>query len=290
MMLVLGSLAVLRTDYSVFLRTVGFLLLAGGVAALGWWDDRHTVTARRRLLIQAGLALVLVLWLRPLVTVALPGVVITLPVALAAVLNVIWVVALTNLYNFMDGLDGLAGSQAVIAAVGWVILLLAVGLPTWALLSAVLACSSLGFLVLNKPPAKVFMGDVGSTFLGFVFAGLPLLVAEQVADSRLWVLAAFLVAPFLLDGTFTIVRRAIQRENILAAHRSHVYQRLAQQWGNQHARVTGLYAGYALLSVAAGLVVFWVDAAWVFAGAVALVVLCFVGLLRVVSKANHHRT
>jgi Fuc2NAc and GlcNAc transferase len=278
MTVVLGSLGTALIDSAAFPRTLGLLLLAAGVAALGWWDDRHPLSARWRLLLQTGFAVALVGWLGALSVLALPGLVLTLPPLLNAMLTVIWVVALTNIYNFMDGIDGLAGSQAVIAALGWALLLAWMGQPTWALLAGVLACSSLGFLVLNKPPARIFMGDVGSTFLGFVFAGLPLLVVEPVPSERLWVVAAFLVAPFLVDGTFTLLRRAYRRENILAAHRSHVYQRLAQQWRNNHARVTVVYAGYALLSVAAGLLVYRVNGPWVFAGAVGVVILCFVGL------------
>jgi UDP-N-acetylmuramyl pentapeptide phosphotransferase/UDP-N-acetylglucosamine-1-phosphate transferase len=130
--------------------------------------------------------------------------------------------------------------------------LLDYGQTDLALFAALLAASSLGFLFLNRPPALVFMGDVGSTFLGFSFAVLPLLAFNRVGDPRALVVGALLVAPFVLDGAYTILRRAYRHENVLTAHRTHVYQRLVKQ-GYSHWQITGLYALYALASACCGL-------------------------------------
>jgi UDP-N-acetylmuramyl pentapeptide phosphotransferase/UDP-N-acetylglucosamine-1-phosphate transferase len=167
-------------------------------------------------------------------------------------LNVIWVVGFTNIYNFMDGIDGLAGSQAAIAGIGWAVLLLALEQKQLGLFAILLAGSSLGFLFLNRPRALIFMGDVGSTFLGFSLAMLPVLVFARLNDPRSLVAGALFVAPFALDGGFTILRRARRGENVFEAHRSHVYQRL-NKLGYSHLQITALYALYASLSAGCAL-------------------------------------
>ena len=230
------------------------IFIIGGViiAALGWIDDRVSLSAKLRLVLQLGVSTVEVILIGAVAQVELPllGVIGFMPL-IAYLLNIIWVVGFTNIYNFMDGIDGLAGSQALIAGLGWCGLLLAQGQPTLALYSALLASSSLGFLFLNRPRALIFMGDVGSTFIGFSLAMLPLLVFTRTNDPRLLVAGALFVAPFVLDGTFTIIRRALRGENVLKPHRSHIYQRLTQQ-GYTHLQITALYALYAFVSMICG--------------------------------------
>jgi UDP-N-acetylmuramyl pentapeptide phosphotransferase/UDP-N-acetylglucosamine-1-phosphate transferase len=172
---------------------------------------------------------------------------------LAVPLAFIWIAVLTNVYNFMDGIDGLAASQAIIAglalaAAGWL-----EGNPLLGACGGLLAAASSGFLVFNLPPARVFMGDVGSTFLGFSFAGLTLLGNLGVGGGRLPVeFGVIVLAPFLFDSLVTLGRRVARGERWYAAHRSHYYQRLVQS-GMSHGQVTGLYAGLAVLAAAAGL-------------------------------------
>ena len=96
-----------------------------------------------------------------------------------------WIVGLTNAYNFMDGIDGIAGVQAVVAGLGWLLLGGLAGLPALGALGLLTAASSLGFLIHNWPPARIFMGDVGSAFLGFTFAFLPAVAVQD--DPRLGV-------------------------------------------------------------------------------------------------------
>ncbi len=241
------------TEDRVGLPLLIFLGCAGAIALLGWIDDRTDLSAKVRLLLQLGIS-ALAVWVVGAVTQAempLLGV-ISLALPLAYLLNVFWVVGFTNIYNFMDGIDGIAGVQALIAGVAWGVLLLARGQTELALFAALLAASSLGFLFLNRPPALIFMGDVGSTFLGFSLAILPLLAFARTGDPRAIGAGALFVAPFVLDGAFTIIRRALQHENVLTAHRSHVYQRLVKQ-GYSHRQITGLYALYALASAGCGL-------------------------------------
>jgi UDP-N-acetylmuramyl pentapeptide phosphotransferase/UDP-N-acetylglucosamine-1-phosphate transferase len=153
----------------------------------------------------------------------------------------------------MDGIDGLATSQAIVAGVAIAVAATAVANPLVAIGAGLLAAASAGFLLSNLPPARLFMGDVGSTFLGFSFAGLSLLGNLGVGGGRLPVEFGLVVlAPFLFDGLLTLARRILRGERWYAAHRSHYYQRLVQG-GLSHAQVTGLYAGLAVVAAGAAL-------------------------------------
>lgn len=151
----------------------------------------------------------------------------------------IWILGLLNVYNFMDGIDGIASVQAIGAGAAWTLLGYQGGHADIALFGTLLVAASLGFLWHNRPPAKIFMGDVGSTFLGFAFASLAVYAAQR--DPRLAVAGILAVWPFVIDGNLTLARRAMKRENIFKAHRSHLYQLLTQA-GWSHGRVTSLYA------------------------------------------------
>ena len=229
-----------------------YLLVAGGIAVLGFVDDRHELSARIRLLIQAVIAVILVTIIGAFKGVTLPLLgTIPVPIMLGIPLTMIWIVAVTNIYNFMDGIDGLAGIQAVVAGIAWAVLFWRAGQADLALLAGGIAATSIGFLYWNWPPARIFMGDVGSTFLGFTFATLPLLGYARLADSRLLIVGALFIGPFLFDGSFTIIRRAIAGENVLKAHRSHLYQQLAKA-GYSHFVINMIYVPLMILSAGVG--------------------------------------
>jgi UDP-N-acetylmuramyl pentapeptide phosphotransferase/UDP-N-acetylglucosamine-1-phosphate transferase len=167
--------------------------------------------------------------------------------------SVLWIVALVNIYNFMDGIDGIAGIQALTASLGWLIIGLMEGNSFLVALCAIFFFSSLGFLVHNWFPSKIFLGDVGSAFLGFCFSVLPLAGSSYLPPDKLTriPLVGFLVlAPFILDATFTLIRRALRREPIAQAHRSHLYQRLVIT-GLGHSAVAKIYLILGLLSSSA---------------------------------------
>jgi len=195
-------------------------LLALPLAAVGFLDDRHDLSSGLRYGVQLATALLVIL-ASPL---PLPW--LGLPLVLIAATAVI------NFTNFMDGLDGLvAGCMAV--ALAAVALRHAAPWPIWALVGALL-----GFLLLNWSPAKVFMGDVGSTFLGAVFAGLVL-----QAPSWLDAFGLLLVAtPLLGDACLCVPRRLLAGQRVFQAHRLHLFQRLHQA-GWPHACVSSLYIG-----------------------------------------------
>lgn len=170
------------------------------------------------------------------------------PMAPSFWLLVAWIVGVLNIYNFMDGIDGIAGVQALTAGLAWGVLGQSHLAPAAAAIGILAMAGAAGFLVHNWPPAKIFMGDAGSTVLGFTFAVLPL-VASLDAASHLplpdaMVAGALLLWPFLADGIFTMARRLRKRENILTAHRSHLYQRLVIA-GKSHRQVTLTYGALA---------------------------------------------
>lgn len=170
---------------------------------------------------------------------------------MALFLGFFGIVGLINAYNFMDGIDGIAGGQGLVAGLGWAIVGWLMDLPIISVLGALLAATCMGFLVHNLQPARVFMGDVGSTFLGYTFAVLPIAAAKS--DPNLIFIGILLVWPFIFDSTFTFFRRLLKGDRVLTAHRSHLYQRLVIS-GYTHHSVTLIYTGLALTGLLMALV------------------------------------
>jgi len=134
----------------------------------------------------------------------------------------IWVLGIMNIFNFLDGIDGFAGAQTLIGAL--VLSLILFGSPM-SMFTLVLAGAAMGFLFCNWDPSKVFMGDVGSSLLGFWFAIIPFYNGEFSLNSMTLIVVLVLWV-FLSDGAFTIIRRGLNKEKIWKPHRSHLYQRL----------------------------------------------------------------
>jgi UDP-N-acetylmuramyl pentapeptide phosphotransferase/UDP-N-acetylglucosamine-1-phosphate transferase len=227
-----------------------YFLAALMIAAVSALDDVRNLPNRIRFLVHLAAACLVIFTSRAWASLSLP---LLGPVSLGYAglpLCLIWIVGLTNAYNFMDGIDGIAGGQAVAAGLGWMVLGGMADVPGAAWLGLLIAGASLGFLTLNRPPAKIFMGDVGSAFLGFSFAYLA--VEANDFNSRLGVAGALLVWPFVFDSALTFFRRLLKGENVFAAHRSHLYQRLVQA-GWSHGKVSFLYtllAGMGILPAA----------------------------------------
>ena len=160
------------------------------------------------------------------------GVSIHLPGVLATIFTLLYVVWLINLYNFMDGMDGFAGGMAVVGFSGLALIASFADLLDVAAIAVCLAGAAAGFLLFNFPPARVFMGDTGSSTLGFFAAALSLW-ADIVGAVPLWI-SVLLFSPFIVDASVTLVRRALNRERVWRAHRSHYYQKLVQLgWGHR---------------------------------------------------------
>jgi UDP-GlcNAc:undecaprenyl-phosphate GlcNAc-1-phosphate transferase len=170
---------------------------------------------------------------------------------IGGLITIFWIVALTNAFNFMDGLDSLAGGQAVIAALALALITYLSGAHFILVLSYVLAAASLGFLLHNLPPARIFMGDTGSQFIGFSFA-LFGIIASQMSPTPVSILTVpILLFSFIWDTGFTLLRRKAAGDPI-TAHRTHLYQ-LLNRLGWSHRSVAGLYHAFAMLQ--AGLAV-----------------------------------
>lgn len=210
-------------------------LLGGGlaVAIVGMLDDRGHVSAGVRLLVHTVAAAWAVWSLGGLPALQVGDHVISLgiPGHVLAVVGVVWSL---NLFNFMDGIDGIAASEAVFIAWGAALLAAAFGAgDVWAPLMFGAAC--VGFLWWNWPPARIFMGDVGSGYLGYVIAVLAL-AAMRSSPPSLWSWI-ILAGAFLADATVTLLRRMLRGELVHQAHRSHAYQHLSRHWG-RHRPVT----------------------------------------------------
>lgn len=233
---------------------IGFPLSAIIVAAVGWVDDRRSLSAPLRLVLYllASIGFIINVGTFSRLDIPLFGE-LSLIGLIAGVMTLLWIVGFLNIFNFMDGIDGLAGSQALMASLFWLLVFLLEGQAGLALLAGLLASTSLGFLFHNLPPARIFMGDVGSAFLGFALAAMPLMAFVQTGDTRLPIVGMLFVAPFVLDGTLTIIRRALRRENIFQAHRSHLYQRLVIA-GKSHRQVTRQYQLLMSLSGVCGII------------------------------------
>jgi UDP-N-acetylmuramyl pentapeptide phosphotransferase/UDP-N-acetylglucosamine-1-phosphate transferase len=219
---------------------VGTLLPCLAIATCGMIDDIRPLNALLRLGLQVGAALAITTILGPLEELGLPGL-FTLPLGpLAWPLTVVWIVGLTNAFNFMDGVDGMAATGAVVGgmAVG------AIGFWLWApvpmIFGACVAAAAGGFLVFNWQPARIFMGDVGSGFLGILFAALPLLFPERFRTIVLLPVAMALW-PYIYDPFISVLRRVAGGHNPLKPHREFLFHRLVRS-GWSHAATTLLYA------------------------------------------------
>ena len=223
---------ILPFDSDVLLALVGGSAI---IAVVGFLDDVRSLKARTRILAHLAASLLCVgLVLLNFTKLDLGFTAWPLGI-LGPVLATITMVWSINLFNFMDGMDGLAGSEAIwTCSIG--------GLGLWradaqslALCSWLVAAAAAGFFVWNKPKAKIFMGDVGSGFLGFLIAAIALIGEARCGFPVLvWVI---LYGAFIFDATITLLRRMVNGERWYGAHRSHAYQRLHHSLGWSHARV-----------------------------------------------------
>lgn len=207
---------------------IGLLGTGGWVAVVGFLDDHGHIAARWRLLAHFLAAAWLLAWLPELPQLILMGTQFDLGFIgyLLAAVMLVW---LLNLYNFMDGIDGIASVEAITVCAGGALLYALIGIPMLAAAPLLLAAAVAGFLVWNFPPARIFMGDAGSGFLGVVLGGLAL-QAAWVAPQLLWAWL-ILLGVFVLDATFTLLRRLIRGDKVYEAHRSHAYQYASREYG-----------------------------------------------------------
>ncbi|CAI8863793.1 MULTISPECIES: MraY family glycosyltransferase [Pseudomonas] len=226
--------AFLASAWVTWSLALALLGAGGGIAVLGFLDDHGHIAARWRLLGHFAAAIWALWWVGGLPPFELFGVSLDLG-GVGQALAVLYLVWLLNLYNFMDGIDGIASVEAVCVCFGGALLYVLIGQPVNAYMVLALAAAVLGFLVWNFPPARIFMGDAGSGFIG-VMLGILSLQAGWVAPQLLWSWL-ILLGVFIVDASCTLMRRLVRGDKVYEAHCSHAYQFASRQYG-QHLPVT----------------------------------------------------
>ena len=257
-----------RFDAGLWLL-VGLVLALGG---LGWLDDRYELSVRWRFLVQLAIAIVMVIVAGGITELRLG------PWLLASdwlwnVLAVIAAVWLINLHNFMDGADGLASMQAVWTGLAFGAAFAWSGQEIEAVVACSLAAAFAGFLIWNRPPARIFMGDSGSILLGGVVAWLAIAAAGK--DGPGVAISSLICLVFVVDATATLLRRLIRGERWYTPHRQHAYQTLIGR-GWRPGRVLALYASVNLGLILPAMIVAMVYPAsdfWLAAGLAGVLVL-----------------
>ena len=265
---ILIGLGVAALGFAVVPPSTGFLpkgfasasvWIVGSIAlvtTVSFLDDRRGLPIGLRFAVQAFAAIIVVWGVGlTLSSFPIPAIKTVVLGGFAAPVSVLFLLWMTNLYNFMDGMDGFAGGMTALgfgflAYFGW-----RAGHPFMLLTATVVSMSALGFLFQNFPPARIFMGDVGSIPLGFT-AGALMLLGLRDGLFDFWV-PIFIFSPFILDATITVLRRAWQRQRIWEAHRDHYYQRLVLSgWSHRQT----VLAEYGIMILCGGLAVLYQDA------------------------------
>ena len=235
----------LRVDYGQVQRVQWILFLTACVAVVSLADDRISIPPRIRFVIHGLVASIVVIGVGVRIdSIAIPLVGSWMLGEAATLVTILFIVWIVNLYNFMDGMDGFAGGMTVIG-------FSCLSVSAWigqdvslATLTLFIAASAGGFLVYNLPPARIFMGDIGSISLGFLAGAISVVgVHSNVFD--VWV-PILIFSPFIMDATVTLLRRLCAGKKVWLPHREHYYQRLVLcGWGSKKT----MWVEYALMSV-----------------------------------------
>lgn len=221
------------------------------VAAVGLADDLRPIAIPYRLAVQSAVAIGVVAVVGGVDRIPAPAP-LNVPLGLlASPLAILWLLAMTNFYNFMDGINGLAGGQCIASCVGIAVAGFA---PDTTALAVVVIGAALGFLIMNFPVARIFLGDVGSTSIGFLLASVPLAVPHTLRAGAMFAVAAGL-ALFVLDPIETLVRLVRSGRRLGVAHREHSYQLLTTSPARRKA-VTAALVGTGLILALGGALAF----------------------------------
>ena len=271
--------------------SVGYVVGASIIVLVGWLDDIYSLSFIWRLMAQGIAAAIVIHFCGAITGFYLPGLGLQIDLGWSAnILTALLIVWLLNAYNFMDGIDGIAGLQAVMAASAWVAVAILIGGASTTVISLALAAASLGFLLHNWQPAKLFMGDAGSSFLGFSFAVLPLLArsSSDPQNAKLATFALLAIWPFVFDSAITIIRRGLRGEKVWSAHREHLYQRLVIG-GGRHWMITSFY-GVMSAIVAVLAVLTFVNDDWFVAEYLTVIVAAFATISTFYLASRYGRT
>jgi UDP-N-acetylmuramyl pentapeptide phosphotransferase/UDP-N-acetylglucosamine-1-phosphate transferase len=253
--LLLGALFGLQghpTDYLLFAAPASAAFL------LGLADDLWALPARAKLLGQIGVAVLFVALLGSATTLPAPFIGEVSLGLLAGPVTVFWIVAFMNAYNFMDGVNGIASACAIFVVCALAVAGAGSGALEWAAPALLLALAIFGFLPLNAPKARLFMGDGGSQFVGFALAALAVLIAQETENAVSPLFAPIAMLPFLFDVAFTLFQRGVRRRNLFEAHREHLYQ-LLHRMGRSHMSVTAIYLTATAISTGVAILATGID-------------------------------
>ncbi len=280
----LGDTA-LSTSLSISLSTIALLLLGGsGFFLIGFVDDLFDLSAFNRLWMQGAIASAIWMSGVRIDQLVLPGV--ASPIALGWLslpLTILWLVGVVNAINWIDGLDGLAAGVSGIAALVIVLIGVTTGQPVPALLGSALLGGLLGFLYYNYSPAKIFMGDGGAYFVGFMLASLCMVGPMQLESDFATLLPLVILAVPLADMTSVIAVRLYRRCSPFCADQRHLHHRLLAMALTHQAAVWVLY-GLTLVTGMLSLVLVGMANRWALLGAIALLVILLLAQMQRVAR------
>lgn len=236
------------------------------IALVGFIDDLHSIPLFPRLITHILIAVLAVYFYGSVTGIYVPFSGQTLSFGnFAPIINIIFIVGFINAFNFMDGIDGLAGVQGIVIGLSWAVVGYLSGSQPILIMGMIFCASCLGFLVFNWEPARVFMGDTGSTYLGFVFGSLPIIFLGEssIQGPDLLLLTILFAWLFVYDTVVTRLSQIIRGRKFWLPHREHQYQRLVMN-GVRHSKVALFFAVSGILVSAAGYYLTIVKGKWMF--------------------------
>jgi len=269
-MIIFGGFSSAPALALLFAKFTGLTLIA---FLVGLADDRWALSPLLKFLGQTIAALLFVWAFGPLQTIPVPLVgTVELGVATGTTVTVLWIVAFMNFFNFMDGVNGIAAGTAAIGLIAFSLIGAFAGALDAAVMAILLSIACFGFLPANLRKGRLFMGDSGSMAISFVIAGLGVYAANGSASQISPLVTPVIFLPFLFDVAWTLAHRLVRKQNILSAHREHLYQLLVQQ-GYSHAKVATLYIALTAVSAAAAILMLTMapEAQWLVPAGLAII-------------------
>ncbi|MFH1454178.1 MAG: MraY family glycosyltransferase [Armatimonadota bacterium] len=218
-------------------KLIGLFICGTTILIIGLIDDKKNLSAKIKLLFQICIACALYYFGFSIDFISLPQVkILYLNKGISLVLTLIWIVGLTNALNFLDGLDGLLCGVTAISAVAFAVITASKGQMAVTVLMLALAGSALGFLKYNFYPAKIFLGDGGSLFIGMVFSSLSIMGAFKVAATMVFIIPIIIMGIPIFDTTYAVTRRMFKGQSIFKADKEHLHHKLLNM-GLSHKKV-----------------------------------------------------
>lgn len=226
----------------------GLIICGTIILIIGLIDDKKVIPAKVKFLFQIGIALILYYFGFSIDYINLPGEkIFYLNKAMSLGISLLWIVGLTNALNFLDGLDGLLAGITVISSVSFAILTASQGQLMVTIFMLILAGSALGFLKYNFHPAKIFLGDAGSLFIGLMLSSLSIMGAFKVTATLVFVVPIIIMGIPIFDTTYAVTRRMVKGQSVFKADKGHFHHKLLDMGLSQTKVVLTLYAINALL-------------------------------------------